>query len=348
MTTNQTPTTAEHAAMVRARELALKGPRTGPNPQVGCVLLTAEGVMVSEGWHEGAGSPHAEVMALETARKNAVDTAGLTAVVTLEPCVHTGKTGPCVQALIDAGITRVVYSVADPGGDSGGGGELLDRAGISIVAGVDNEAGTTLIERWHTATSRQRPWLTAKWAMSLDGRTAAADGSSQWITGPATREKIHRDRSDHDVIVVGTTTVVVDDPRLTARTSDGDLAKNQPRAVVVGQTDIPATAKVRNHPGGFRHVTHRNLDALLDELFVDGVRSVYVEGGPTLASAFIASDLVDEFHITMGPVLLGGPHTATKDIGVAGIAGAKKLTILDSYALDDDVVVIARPQVKEK
>lgn len=343
----ETPTTAEHAAMARARDLALHGPRTGPNPQVGCVLLTAEGTTVSEGWHEGTGTPHAEIMALETARNSGVATNGLTAVVTLEPCVHTGKTGPCVQALRDAGITRVVYSVADPGIDSGGGGELLQKSSISVVAGVDSEAGTKLIERWHTATVRQSPWVTAKWAMSLDGRTAAADGSSQWITGQATREKVHRDRFDHDVIVVGTTTVLVDDPSLTARTPDGALATKQPRAVVVGHTEIPVGAKVRNHPGGFSHVTDRNLDTLLGNLFGEGVRSVYVEGGPTLVSAFISSDLVDEFHITMGPLFLGGPRTATTDIGVADIAGATKLTILDSYALGDDVVVTARPQVKE-
>jgi diaminohydroxyphosphoribosylaminopyrimidine deaminase / 5-amino-6-(5-phosphoribosylamino)uracil reductase len=343
MTADTTTTTvAEATAMSRARELALKGPLTGPNPRVGCVLIDSTGVSVAEGWHGGSGTPHAEVTALLNAGKTGVSTAGLTAVVTLEPCSHTGKTGPCAQALIDAGIARVVYSVSDPGRESGGGAVVLRDAGVDVVSGLDEGAGLALIERWRHSVTLGRPWVTIKWAMSWDGRAAAADGTSQWITGPATREKVHLERSSHDAIVVGTTTALVDDPSLTARTPSGELYPDQPRAIVVGARDIPDSAQVRSHPGGFHHHQDHNLDALTSSLFVEGVRSLYVEGGPTLASAFISAGLVDEIHITVGPLLLGGPLTALGDIGVGTMSNALTLQITELTRLGDDVVVTAR------
>lgn len=344
MNAKTTPTVAWATAMGRALELATKSPLTGGNPRVGCVLLDDSGAICAEGWHEGSGTPHAEVMAMANARAAGIQTKGLTAVVTLEPCAHTGKTGPCAHALVDAGIARVVFSVDDPGVESRGGAEILEKAGIEVVRGVMNDEGLALIERWHHAVSHGRPWVTLKWAMSWDGRAAAADGTSQWITGPATREKVHQDRSEHDAIVVGTNTVLVDDPSLTARTPDGDLYDHQPRAIVVGNTDVPEGATVRSHPGGFRHVPGHNPLALLDALFADGIRSVYVEGGPTVASAFIEARVVDEIHITAGPLLIGGPTTAIGDIGVATMAEAVTLDIRDIARLGDDVVVTARPR----
>lgn len=349
MTANvSTATVAEATAMARARTLALKGPITGRNPRVGCVLLDASGSVVAEGWHNGSGTPHAEVMALTAATAAGVDTRGLTAVVTLEPCAHTGKTGPCALTLIDAGIARVVYSMSDPGGHSSGGASLLRDAGVDVRAGLDEEEGRDLIERWHHSVSVGRPWITIKWAMSWDGRAAAADGTSQWITGPATREKVHRDRSQHDAIVVGTTTARVDDPSLTARTPSGELYRTQPRAVVVGMRDVPDQAAVRSHPGGFLHHKSHDLASLMTTLFDDGARSLYVEGGPTLASAFIEAGLVDEVHITVGPVLLGGPKTAIGDIGVTTMTEALALEITDLTRFGDDVVVTARPQGKRQ
>lgn len=349
MTADTTTTTvAEATAMSRARELALQGPVTGPNPQVGCVLVDPAGTVIAEGWHKGSGTPHAEVMALRNAAESGVSPAGLTAVVTLEPCSHTGKSGPCSEALIDAGIARVVYSVSDPGAESGGGAAVLRDAGIDVVSGFEEDAGLALIERWHHAVTLGRPWVTMKWAMSWDGRAAAADGTSQWITGPATREKVHLERSRHDAIVVGTTTALVDDPSLTARTPSGELYQDQPRAIVVGDRDIPDSAQVRSHPGGFVHHQSHDLDALMSTLFGEGVRSLYVEGGPTLASAFIATGLVDEIHITVGPRLLGGPLTAIGDIGVGTMSDALALQITDVTRLGDDVVVTARVARKAK
>jgi diaminohydroxyphosphoribosylaminopyrimidine deaminase/5-amino-6-(5-phosphoribosylamino)uracil reductase len=344
MNAKTSPTVAFATAMGRALELAAKGPLTGGNPRVGCVLLDSAGAILAEGWHEGSGTPHAEIMAMTNARAEGISTEGLTAVVTLEPCSHTGKTGPCAQALVEAGITRVVFSVDDPGVDSSGGAQTLEKAGIEVVRGAMAQEGLALIERWHNSVSSGRPWVSLKWAMSWDGRAAAADGASQWITGPLTREKVHHDRSEHGAIVVGTNTVLVDDPSLTARSLSGDLHDHQPLAVVAGNTEVPQDAKIRSHPGGFRHVPGHDPRALLNELFAKGIRSVYVEGGPTLASAFIEAGVVDEFHITVGPMLIGGPMMAVRDLGVSTMSEVIGLDIRDITRVGDDVVVTARPR----
>ena len=331
-------------AMVRALELAHNGPERGINPRVGCVLIDSSGTIVAEGWHQGSGTPHAEVMALTGLNDKGISAAGLTAVVTLEPCAHTGKTGPCAKALIDAGIARVVYSVSDPGAGSGGGAEILRSAGIEVVSGVEEVAGRELIEHWLLSATRGRPWITIKWAMSLDGRAAAADGTSQWITGPETRQRVHLDRSRHDAIVVGTGTVLADDPTLTARNDNGSLMDHQPHAVVVGQRAVPETALIRTHPGGFTHHQSHHLGQLMDALFSKGIRSVYVEGGPTLASAFLAQGLYDELHISLGPMLLGGGKLALTDLGVSTMAEALPLDIHDVLRFEGDVFLIAKPR----
>ena len=335
------------AAMKRALELATRGPRTGPNPQVGCVLLDSSHNIVAEGWHEGSGTPHAEIMALENLSRSGVSPQGLTAVVTLEPCAHTGKTGPCAEALLNADIARVVYAVSDPGAASGGGAELLSAAGVEVISGVEASSGEALVERWLHSVTASRPWVTLKWAMSLDGRTAAADGTSQWITGEETRAKVHRDRSEHDAIIVGINTVLVDNPRLTARTPEGDLYPHQPLAIVMGHRDVPQDALIREHPGGFEHVNDHDVQALLTSLGERDIRSVYVEGGATLASAFLAEGLVDELYITMGPMLLGGPNLAITDLGVSTMTDAQDLSITDIQRLGVDIVLTARPQQEE-
>ena len=332
------------AAMKRALELATRGPRTGPNPQVGCVLLDSSHAIVAEGWHEGSGTPHAEIMALANLAHSGLSSRGLTAVVTLEPCAHTGKTDPCAEALLNADIARVVYAVSDPGAASGGGAELLSAAGVEVISGVEASSGEALVERWLHSVTASRPWVTLKWAMSLDGRTAAADGTSQWITGEETRAKVHRDRSEHDAIIVGINTVLVDNPRLTARTPEGDLYPHQPLAIVMGHRDVPQDALIREHPGGFEHVNDHDVQALLTSLGERDIRSVYVEGGATLASAFLAEGLVDELHITMGPMLLGGPNLAITDLGASTMADAHHLSITDIQRLGEDIVLTARPQ----
>jgi diaminohydroxyphosphoribosylaminopyrimidine deaminase/5-amino-6-(5-phosphoribosylamino)uracil reductase len=326
------------AAMRRALELAARGPATGINPQVGCVLLDADGHIVSEGWHRGAGTPHAEVDALSH-----VDARGLTAVVTLEPCNHTGRTGPCSEALIAAGVTEVFYAVSDPSILAGGGAERLTQAGVTVTGGVLADEASEFQHAWLTATRLRRPYVTAKWASTLDGRVAASDGSSQWITGTAARQRVHEQRAASDAILVGTGTILADDPSLTARGDGGELMPQQPIPVVVGRRPVPVDARVRLHPAGLIETESRDLAAVLSGLFDRGIRRVFIEGGPTIASAAVAAELVDEFAIYLAPSLLGGGKLALGDIGVDSMAGIRNLEIRTVEQLGNDLLVTARP-----
>ncbi|QYM65427.1 bifunctional diaminohydroxyphosphoribosylaminopyrimidine deaminase/5-amino-6-(5-phosphoribosylamino)uracil reductase RibD [Microbacterium sp. Se5.02b] len=330
---------AERDAMDRALQLAARGPR-GANPQVGAVLLSPDGTVLAEGWHHGAGTPHAEVDALSKLAPG--DARGATAVVTLEPCNHTGRTGPCAVALIEAGIARVVYALDDPGAASGGGAERLRAAGVEVEAGEQASAAHALIDGWLTAQRLGRPQVTVKWAQSLDGRAAAADGSSQWITGPAARADVHRRRAEADAIAVGTGTVLADDPALTAR--DGDaLHQHQPIPVVIGSRPAPTDAAVRRHPHSPLFFDTHDLHAVMADLHARGIQSLFVEGGPTLASAFIEAGLADRVLAYLAPVLLGGDRLALTDIGVASITDARRLTIEEWVPLGPDLLAIARP-----
>jgi len=338
------PDTAIASAMERARMLALNGPPGGGNPQVGCVLLDSSGQIRAEGWHRGSGTPHAEVIALEALEASGATAAGLTAVVTLEPCAHTGKTPPCANALVESGVSHVVFSAHDPGGESGGGGRVLADAGIDVHGGFEEPEGMALIEKWLAAQKTGRPWVTVKWAMSLDGRAAAADGTSQWITSPTTRAQGHRDRASHGAIAVGSQTMLVDNPTLTARHDDGTLMDHQPHAVVVGSADIPAGFHVESHPAGLTHHRSHDLPGLLEALLDKDITSLYVEGGPTLASAFLAARLVDEIHISIGPLLLGGPKLALGDLGIGTMSEALELDIQSIERFESDIFVVARPR----
>ena len=325
------------APMRRALELAAQGPVTGGNPQVGCVLLDADGRIVAEGWHRGAGTPHAEIDALS----KIVDAEGLTAVVTLEPCNHTGRTGPCSEALIAAGIGKVVFAVPDPGAISGHGAQRLSDAGIPIVHGVLHDEAEAFQRPWLEAVRRGRPWVTVKWASTLDGRAAAADGSSQWITGAAAREKVHVQRSQSDAILVGTGTVFADDPTLTARGEYGEELPAQPLPVVVGERPIPASARLHAHPRGVLETGTRDVAAVLADLHARGIRRVYVEGGPTLASAIIAAGFADEYAIYLAPALLGGPRVALGDLGIGSMDAIRRLHIDTVEVLGDDLYLHA-------
>jgi len=331
--------------MSHALSLASRGPITGGNPQVGCVLVDAAGHVVAEGWHHGAGTPHAEVDALAALDGSAT---GLTAVVTLEPCNHHGRTGPCAQALIDAGVSRVVYAVSDPGKNSGGGGNRLQEAGIDVIAGVGQAEAEEFLHDWLVTAEQQRPHVTVKWASTLDGRAAAADGTSQWITGTAARQHVHEQRARADAIVVGTGTVLADDPSLTARGDAGELLPWQPQPVVLGRRELPAATRLHQHPKKLRQYDGSDLNAALADLFESGIRRVFVEGGPSIASAFIAAGLADELLIYLAPKLLGGPKLALSDIGVATIAGAKELRITELRPLGVDVLIIARPATETR
>ena len=338
-------TDREAQAMRQALLLARRGPR-GVNPQVGAVLLSPEGDTLAEGWHRGAGTAHAEVDALtRLAEEKGADAAvGATAVVTLEPCNHTGRTGPCSEALIAAGVARVVYAVADPGALSAGGAERLRSAGVDVVGGVLAAEGEELLDSWLTVQRLGRPHVTVKWAQSLDGRAAASDGTSQWITGPDARADVHRRRSDADAIVVGTGTLLADDPALTARRPEGTLYEHQPRPVVIGTRATPQEARIRRHPLPFLQDEGDDLPDLLDRLRELGAHRVFVEGGPTLASSFVRAGLADELLVYLAPTLLGGPRLATGDLGVATIADQRRLTITTIERLGEDLLVVATPE----
>jgi len=334
----------ERRAMSRALELAALGPR-GVNPQVGALILSPTGEVLAEGWHHGAGTPHAEVDALSKLAPGAAR--GATAVVTLEPCNHTGRTGPCAVALQEAGIARVIYALDDPGAASGGGAVRLRDAGISVESGEQAEAAHLLIDGWLTAQRLGRPHVTVKWAQSLDGRAAADDGSSQWITGPEARADVHRRRAASDAIVVGTGTVLADDPALTAR--DGDaLLPNQPVPVVIGTRPTPDDAALRRHPHEPLFYETTDLHAVLADLHTRGVQRVFIEGGPTLASAFVAAGLFDSVLAYVAPVLLGGSRVALADVGVSSIAQARRLTVDEWVPLGADLLAIAHPAVENE
>lgn len=331
-------TEAERLAMARALELAARGPR-GRNPQVGAVILSPSGVVLAEGWHRGAGTAHAEVDALSHLPNGAAH--GATAVVTLEPCNHTGLTGPCAEALLEAGITRVVYAVDDPGVASGGGAERLAASDVDVAPHLLRDEAAAFLEAWVTSFRLGRPHVTVKWAQSLDGRGAAADGTSQWITGPEARADVHRHRAAADAIIVGTGTALFDDPALTARI-DGELTEHQPVPVVIGARALPRRAKLHDHPHEPIFYGTRDLQSVLTDLRDRGLHRVFVEGGPALASAFLEAGLADRLLAYVAPVILGGDRLSVTDIGVGTIGDARRLRIDSVTALGDDILFDAR------
>lgn len=331
----------DERAMRHALSLAAYGPVTGENPRVGCVILGPDGEVLSEGWHRGVGSPHAEVDAM--AKLSATALTGATAIVTLEPCNHVGRTGPCSEALISAGIVRVVFAVADPGEHSRGGAHRLREAGLEVTGGLLATEVETFLRVWLTAVRLRRPFVTLKWASSLDGRSAASDGTSRWITGAASRQRVHEQRAASDAILVGTGTVLADDPSLTARGDAGELLPHQPLPVVIGERPLPPTAKLFAHPRGVVATGTREVSTVLSDLFARGIRHVFVEGGPTLASALVAAGLVDEYLVYLAPILLGGDRLAIGAIGIDTLSEARHLSIDRVELLGGDLLVTASP-----
>lgn len=330
-------TPVEIEAMEYALHLAARGLGTvSPNPAVGCVILAPDGQRVGEGWHQRAGHDHAEVIALKVAGDKA---RGATAVVTLEPCSHTGRTGPCTQALIDAGIARVVFATPDPGVQSRGGADVLRQAGVVVEGEVLLDQAVRINRGWLTAQVNGRPHVTVKIASSLDGRVSAPDGSMQWITNATSRADGHRRRALVDVVMVGTGTIASDDPTLTARDVDDDLVFDQPLRVVVGRTSVPQQAKVRSVDAGFEQFTTHDVVAVLKKLWDRDVRSVLIEGGPTLISAAIAAEVVDEVVMYLAPTVLGAGLASINTV----LGEPLELSIDEVETLGDDIVIVGRP-----
>jgi diaminohydroxyphosphoribosylaminopyrimidine deaminase/5-amino-6-(5-phosphoribosylamino)uracil reductase len=332
------------SAMRRALEISLNGPAVGINPQVGAVILDPSGLVVSEGWHKGAGSVHAEVMALDHFAENFPDVPlkNHTAVVTLEPCNHVGRTGPCALALIKACVSRVVFASADPGDQSSQGSQTLKDAGIEVIPGVLLRQAEEQNRVWLGSKRLGRPFVTLKWASTLDGRSAASDGTSQWISGPESRADTHSRRATADSILVGTSTAIADDPELTARRPDGNYFENQPIRVVLGESVIPNNLRLFNDKAKTIQIQTRDLNDALRQLWAQGIKHVFVEGGPKLASAFVAAKLVDEFIVYLSPMLLGGPNMALGQIGITSIEDAARLQVLETKQLGNDIFIRAR------
>ncbi len=338
---------AEQRAMERAIALAALGlGGTSPNPSVGAVILAADGAVAGEGRTAPAGGPHAEVVALAAAGERA---RGGTAVVTLEPCNHTGRTGPCSEALLDAGVARVVVGVRDPDPVASGGLDRLAAAGVDVESGVlAAEAGYGL-RYWLTAVTTGRPYLIWKYAATLDGRSAAADGTSKWITSEEARADVHALRGTVDAIIAGVGTVLTDNPALTVRVPG--LDRRPLRVIVDSAGSTPGKARVNDGAAPTWVATSAevgsgpegrvDLEKLLAVLYARGVRAALLEGGPTLAGAFLAAGLVDEVVGYVAPKLLGAGQPALGPAGVPTITAAIDLDLTGVAQVGPDLRITA-------
>ena len=328
-------------AMRRAIDAARFVVRAFPNPRVGCVLLDAGGHEIAIGVHRGAGTPHAEVDALTQAGTRA---AGTTAVVTLEPCNHTGRTGPCVQALIDAGVARVVFAQSDPNPQAAGGAETLRAAGIDVQAGVLAIEAAEINIAWTHAVTTGRPFVTWKYAATLDGLSAAPDGSSKWITGTEARRDVQKFRAGVDAIVAGTGSVLADDPRLTVRDEDDNPLPyaQQPLRVVVGQRTIPRYYRVFDQTAPTLMIQSRDPHTVLKKLAEREIRHVWLEGGPRLAGAFWNAGLIDRVIGYIAPALLGAGLPAL-EASATTLADLRPIDLSDLTMVGKDIRLIGTP-----
>jgi diaminohydroxyphosphoribosylaminopyrimidine deaminase/5-amino-6-(5-phosphoribosylamino)uracil reductase len=309
--------------MLQAIELAERGPYSS-NPRVGAVCVS-NGVVVGTGYHRGAGTAHAEVEALTEAGVKAAD-ADL--YVSLEPCSHFGRTPPCTQAIIDAGIHRVVYAQPDPSGEAGGGADVLKSAGCEVVGEIEAERSLSVNREWNHRMRTGVPFVTWKFAQSLDGRVAAKMGERTILSGVQSQVFIHDLRSRVGAILVGTQTFVVDQPSLSARETDGSLKVSQPLPVVMGMRDVA--------PAEFLHLSTHDPKVALLALANLGINHVLLEGGPTLAAAFIQANCIDEVISITAPITLGaGPRSLTTDTTFM-----RPLKITSSFTLGSDLIHI--------
>lgn len=304
-----------------------------PNPWVGAVISCADG-QIFDGVTQPPGGDHAEIRALRAAHAAGASTVGATLYSTLEPCSHTGRTGPCTEAIIAAGISTVVIGITDPDSRVAGTGVArLRDAGIDVVTGVAHDDVARQLTPYIHHRSTGRPYVVLKMATTLNGRTTAP-GSERWITGEPARRRVHEIRAESDVIVVGATTVLEDDPELTVRHVDGESPQ---RVVLARTTQIPDTARVRPCT-----VWAGDIEALLDTLGKDGAMQVMVEGGPTIATQFHVRGLVDEYVFHIGPVVNGESDAAGVFVGDEQLSLAK-FPIQSSSALGNDIEIVMKP-----
>ena len=366
-------TATDHAMMARALRLAERGAfTTKPNPMVGCVIAK-DGEIVGEGWHQRAGGPHAEVLALQGVGDSA---RGATAYVTLEPCSHVGRTGPCADALVAAGITRVVGAMRDPNPlVDGSGFERLRAAGIDVEIGLMEALARELNRGFLSRVERGRPWLRIKLAISIDGRSALASGDSKWISGPAARQDVQRWRARSGAILTGAGTVLIDDPLLTARLDDSAADYERdfvPPLRVVLDPGLATVARGRVREGDaptlYIHAPDArmprgidaqhapapvnagrfDLDAVLQLLAAREINEIQVEAGATLAGGFLAAGLVDELLLYVAPVILGERARPMFDgLPIDTMEERLRMQIIESRRIGDDVRLLMRPRRDE-
>jgi len=331
----------ELQAMHRAIDAAATVVRTLPNPRVGCVLLAPDGTEIAVGIHRGAGTPHAEVDALQQAGAEAK---GATAVVTLEPCHHTGRTGPCSAALIEAGVARVVVAQLDPNREAAGGAAALAKAGVDVERGVLAEEAADLNEEWTFAMTSGRPFVTWKYAATMDGLSAAPDGTSKWITSEEARRDVQRFRAGVDAIVAGTGAVLADDPRLTVRDEDGMPLPYDQQAlrVVVGETTIPQYFRVFDRVAPTLLIQSRDPEVVLAKLVEHEIRHVWLEGGPRLAGGFWNAGLIDRVIGYIAPAMLGSGRAALEGEATT-LADMRPIQIHDLTQVGPDIRIIGTP-----
>jgi diaminohydroxyphosphoribosylaminopyrimidine deaminase / 5-amino-6-(5-phosphoribosylamino)uracil reductase len=326
----------ERAAMTRALAVAAVPGWRDVNPRVGAVVLDPDGRELAVGHHRGSGTPHAEGVALQLAGDAA---RGSTVVVTMEPCHQNRRTPACTGLLLDASVARVVYAVDDPNPCASGGAAVLRAAGVDVESGLLAAEATKLNEFWLFAMRHARPFVTWKFASTLDGRSAAADGTSRWITGPEARADVQTLRAQADTILVGTGTVREDDPWLVLRdAADRPLPRSrQPRRAVMGRTPVPSGARVLDAAAETVLLDTRDPAEAVSRLAALGARHVWLEGGPVLASAFIRAGLVDRCVAYVAPALLGAGPSAVGGLGVGSIEEIIRLPLVDVRQVGADV-----------
>ena len=366
-------TDQDRAHLARALELAEHAPRgaVSPNPLVGATIVR-DGKPIGEGFHARVGDLHAERAALEDCRARGEDPAGATLYVSLEPCGHSGRQPPCAEAILDAGIGRVVYASDDPSEKASGRGPGMLRDGgvpVEQAAGAEAAAARLLNQPFRKHARTRSPWVRLKMAASLDGFVAARDGDSKWISGEQSRELVHRWRADSDAVAVGIGTVLADDPLLTAR--EVEAARQPTRVVFDGTARLPLDSKLIGSidqaplvvvcgPGADPDRTRaleragveliaiagrdpaEQVEAALGELGRRGITSLLLEGGPVLAASFAAAGQIDQLDLFVAPLLLGGGRPPLEGEGVARIADATRALALESERCGDDVLLRAR------
>lgn len=328
------------AAMARAIELARLGlGKTFPNPIVGAVITDASGEFISEGFHQG--QAHAEVVAIKAAREIP---AGSIIYVTLEPCSHHGKTPPCTEALINSGISKVVYAVSDPNPIAAGGAEKLQAAGVEVIGGFAAEEAAFANRAWLTKFAKDRPRITWKIASTMDGKVTASDGSSKWITGELARADVAQMRSQVDAIVTTTKTVRADNPLLTSKGFG-----NNPVRIVMGQSEIATDAQILNTESETLIVKSRSAKDLIVIAKERGFNELLIESGPTFGTALLREDLIDEIVLFQAPSFLGSGTQAISDLGITNISGRLDFEIADVEVIGADLkITLIKSEISAK